>query len=136
MLLASGFSPLFGRLNQLPWSYFYQFMSDLPEYPALTGTSEITLRLLGTGASSTYTNAAVSTPVKGWLVMLMVPGLPKDTSATITTRAAEAKVQLLLQVSRSSTNSAHSVDIEDPNVNDYDNYCDSTGSDNELLFRQ
>ena len=40
------------------------------------------------------------------------------------------RVQLLLQVSRSNTNSAHSVDIEDHNVNYYGNYCDPTGSDN------
>ena len=39
------------------------------------------------------------------------------------------KYQLLLQVSRSNTNSAYYVDIEDHNIDHY-NYCDPTGSDN------
>ena len=61
--------------------YSHQLMSDLPapyslpEYSASTGASEITLRLPGTGATSTSaTNTTVSTPVpvKGGSVMFRV----------------------------------------------------------------
>ena len=93
---------------------------SLPEYLTLPGTSEITPRPLGTGAPSTYTDATAPTPAKGRSVMVRVPGLPKDTSAAVTT---------LLRVSRSNTYSAHFVDTKDHNVGYYD-YRDPIGSDN------
>ena len=61
MLLASGCSPLFTEPIAV---VLYQLMSDLPEYSTLAGTSEITLRLPGTGASSTYANTTASASVK------------------------------------------------------------------------
>lgn len=87
-------------------------MSDLPapyslsEYPASTGTSKITLKLPGTGAVSTSTtNAAASSPVKGGSVMLRVPGLPKEPKAveqetpgpspSTTTRSRAAKEEVV-----------------------------------------
>jgi len=70
-------------MTDLPTPY------SLPEYPASTWSSKTTLRLPGTGAASaSTTNATVPAPVKGWSVMLRVPGLPKDTSAATMAKAA------------------------------------------------
>jgi len=90
MLLASDFSPLFGRLNQLPWSYFYQFMSDLPEYSIFSFDWD----LQDYAEASRYRGLLA---VKGWSVMLMVPGLPKDTPAS------SATGQLLASTNRMSS---------------------------------
>jgi len=105
--------------------------------------SEITLRLPGTGATSTpTTNGTVSTPIKGGSAMLGVPGLSKDTGAATTAKAAEPGTPATLapstttrwraakeEAATAEPASARSADIRAYNF-DYNNSCNQTGSDN------